>query len=302
MQGMITNDTRPLEKPGAGPVYAALLTPKGKFLHDLFLHQEQGTPGSFLMEVDASGKQRALDWLTRYKLKRAVTLEDLSGQHAVWALYGPGLPAAAPQGWSADPRLPELGYRAVFPAASSPQPSLAASALQEGGEELYRAWRYRHGVAEGESEIPTDKAAPLDYNLDVLNGVSYKKGCYIGQERNSFTHYRGVIRKRCAPFTTPHTQQGAPAPGVGEEIYADGAATAPVGTVRGAAGGYGIAYLQLAHAIAAEQGRVVLRTKNGVVVQPFRPAWWPREWGHEEDAAVGAGPEAAGAVGGTQPV
>lgn len=47
--------------------------------------------------------------------------------------------------------------------------------------------------------VDAEKAAPLEYNVDVLNGVSYKKGCYIGQERNSFTHYRGVIRRRCMP-------------------------------------------------------------------------------------------------------
>ena len=47
-----------------------------------------------------------------------------------------------------------------------------------------------------------DKSVPLEYGLDALNGVSYKKGCYVGQERVSFSHYRGVIRKRCTPFRT----------------------------------------------------------------------------------------------------
>lgn len=49
--------------------------------------------------------------------------------------------------------------------------------------------------------LPTDRSVPLEYNLDALNGVSYKKGCYVGQERVSFSHYRGVTRRRCMPFT-----------------------------------------------------------------------------------------------------
>lgn len=66
-------------------------------------------------------------------------------------------------------------------------------------EREFRRLRYALGVGEGEVEIPTGTAIPLEHNLDALNGVSYSKGCYVGQERVSFTHFRGVIRKRLMP-------------------------------------------------------------------------------------------------------
>ncbi|KAG2449413.1 hypothetical protein HYH02_005562 [Chlamydomonas schloesseri] len=193
---MVTNDVRPLEKagPADAPVYATVLTPKGKFLHDMFISRHPDLPGALLLEVDASGAAAAVQLLNKYKLRRPVSFRDVSSEYRVMAAWGAaagaggGVPPAGPW-WRPDPRLPQLGYRALVPAAD------AAEVAATAGEEAYRAWRYSLGVAEGESEIPAGQAAPLDFNVDVLHGVSYTKGCYVGQERNSFTHYRGVIRK-----------------------------------------------------------------------------------------------------------
>eukprot|EP00775_Hariotina_reticulata_P008521 gene8521-8703_t len=70
-------------------------------------------------------------------------------------------------------------------------------------EEVFRQYRYKLGVAEGDTDIPTGEVAPLECNLDALSGISYSKGCYIGQERNSYTHYRGIIRQRMMPVLLP---------------------------------------------------------------------------------------------------
>ncbi|PNH12885.1 putative transferase CAF17, mitochondrial [Tetrabaena socialis] len=113
------------------------------------------------------------------------------------AAWGEGSPPAGPW-WRRDPRLPELGFRALLPAGEAPSAANGGAVCGASGED-YRALRYELGVAEGEQEIPVGQAAPLDFNLDQLAGVSYSKGCYVGQERNSFTHYRGVIRKRLMP-------------------------------------------------------------------------------------------------------
>ena len=78
---------------------------------------------------------------------------------------------------------------------------------------------------------PPGKAAPLDYNTDVLHGVSYTKGCYIGQERNSYTHYRGIIRKRCMPVRLE------PATGEGGHACAAGASQPEVRGGQACAGG-----------------------------------------------------------------
>eukprot|EP00198_Chlamydomonas_reinhardtii_P009241 XP_001698578.1 predicted protein [Chlamydomonas reinhardtii] len=167
LQGMVTNDVRPLQTAGPAepPVYATVLTPKGKFLHDLFISRHPDMPDALLLEVDAAGATAAMQLLNK------------------------PLVAAGPA-----------------PAAAGLQSASAA------GEEAYRAWRYSLGVAEGEAEIPAGQAAPLDFNVDVLRGVSYTKGCYVGQERNSFTHYRGVIRKRLMPVRLEATAAAGPGP------------------------------------------------------------------------------------------
>ncbi|GFR50745.1 hypothetical protein Agub_g13011, partial [Astrephomene gubernaculifera] len=335
LQGIVTNDVRPLENAGPQqpPVYATILTPKGKFLHDVLIFPHPERPDSVLIDVDRSGAAAALQLLNRYKLRRPITFRDVSSQFRVAACWGA---AAQPPGpwWRPDPRRPELGFRGLLP-ASGP------SAEQQGagsGEEEYRALRYRLGVAEGEAEIPAGQAAPLDYNVDVLRGVSYSKGCYVGQERNSFTHYRGVIRRRLMPVRLEPLEQassdsaaGPPSLACGAEVV-DAASGRSVGQLRGTAGAtesgssgarWGIAYLQLAAALPAAEGRVDLRVAAAAAVGgeagqagegveksagtgaaagpaeaggsgvwrvvPVRPEWWPAEWGREEEAGRAGG-------------
>ena len=96
--------------------------------------------------------------------------------------------------WTRDPRLPELGDRMIFPAGYTPPGKIVTP-------DAFRNFRLRLGVAEGCLEIPTGEALPLEYNLDALNGISYTKGCYVGQELTARTHFRGVIRKRLMPVS-----------------------------------------------------------------------------------------------------
>lgn len=92
-----------------------------------------------------------------------------------------------------DPRLPDLGQRVILPADHQPDGTPVP-------DEVYTERRFRLGVAEGSSEIPSGAALPLEYNLDALNGVSFSKGCYVGQELTARTHFQGVIRKRLMPL------------------------------------------------------------------------------------------------------
>lgn len=360
LQGMVTNDMRPLADSQATPVYAHMLTPKGKFLHDCIFYPEPGEGGGLLMEVDEAGLDHALDWLARYRLRRAVSLEDARAAWTPWAWHGAAAPdSKPPTGWWRDPRLPGLGLRAVVPPSSSPPTPTASldssssnssadcttsnswcaadssrhsssdaegssssaggsssSGSSEGGRGgstdhwpgsgpgssgsigsgpkldldacLYRSWRYRLGVAEGQMEIPFGQASPLEYNTDVLCGVSYTKGCYIGQERNSFTHFRGVIRRRCMPFKVmePPATGSSPSPAsvsVEQEVVRAGSQEV-VGTVRGYQAGWGLMHVKLGPALAAAGGQERLHLKGAehTQVQPIRPDWWPKEWGSED--------------------
>ena len=101
---------------------------------------------------------------------------------------------AAGHHWMGDPRLPDLGARTILPAGCIPPGKVVAP-------EAFKDLRFRLGVPEGCSEVPSGEALPLEYNLDALNGVSYTKGCYVGQELTARTHFRGVIRKRLMPVS-----------------------------------------------------------------------------------------------------
>jgi len=296
LQGLVTNDVAPLKEPGCGPVYAALLTPKGKFLHDLFAYSASAAGPSgdapLLLDVDLGGKGHLLQWLTRYKLRRPLQLEDVSECYKVHAAWGCKWPEPKDM-WHSDPRLPQLGYRTVAPQDGT-QGVPGAEALvsisppegfQEVPESQYQMLRYQLGVPEGDKEMPTEKVNPLEFNLDVLNGVSYTKGCYIGQERNSYTHYRGIVRRRLMPVVLHGEGEGQP----GDEVVAAGKAVA-IGKIMAVHGQYGLAHLQLATALAAagqQEGggsgvRLEVNGKREVEVKPLRPDWWPGEWGTEE--------------------
>jgi folate-binding protein YgfZ len=138
----------------------------------------------------------------------------------------------------------------------------------------YDVHRFRLGVGETAAELGGEVA--LECNLDGLHGVSFTKGCYIGQELTSRTHFRGVIRKRVMPFTLPAAGASPPHVARGDAVC-DAATGAPLGRVLafhpGAA--CGLALLRLGEpqqrhriACAGEQAEVEVRT----------PAWWPTSW------------------------
>ena len=82
--------------------------------------------------------------------------------------------------------------------------------VEEVAEESYRLRRYLHGVAEGQLEMPREQALPMEYNMDLMNGIDFQKGCYVGQELQARTKYLGVVQKRVLPCVIYPV--GAPVP------------------------------------------------------------------------------------------
>jgi folate-binding protein YgfZ len=166
LQGLITNDvTGPL------PVWAGLLTAQGKALFD-FLIWADGD--DLLIDCEAEQAGALARRLTLYRLRRpiAITREETLAVH--WSPSGD-------QG-THDPRLAALGRRWIAP------PDAAA----EGWHEHRRAL----GVAEGAAEIGSDQYLWLECNADLLNGVSFTKGCYVGQENTARMNYRQKVNRR----------------------------------------------------------------------------------------------------------
>lgn len=97
-----------------------------------------------------------------------------------------------------DPRLNELGWRIFVPREKSN--SFSPKDIAISTESSYTKLRYALGVAEGVKELPSAACFPLESNGDYLHGISFHKGCYLGQELTARTHHTGVVRKRIMPF------------------------------------------------------------------------------------------------------
>jgi len=241
LQGLVTNDVEQVSE--TTPVYAALLTPQGKFLHDFLIVQW----GDVLMlDLEAERLADLLRRLTMYRLRAAVDLVDVSNELTVYAVFGAetdGLGDQIPGTFVRDPRSPMLGHRLY--SKSDPRIDLQALGANIVGPEVYDAFRIAAGVPDGSRDIPVEKAFPLEYGFDSLGAVSYEKGCYIGQELTARTHNRGKVKK--ALFRV-RFETSAPVAGT-----AIRSGDAEVGEILTSAGQYGLAHLRIDAAEANQQ-------------------------------------------------
>ncbi|WNJ91943.1 folate-binding protein [Bosea sp. 685] len=193
LQNLVTNDLDLVTPDRAGSGYGALLTPQGKIICDFFivaLSDEDG--GGFLLDVPLLQTTDLMKRLKLYKLRAKVTLDDLSEASAVIA-SADGSPLPEDSGLVyADPRLPALGQRAITDRAGVEE--IAAD-----DTETYHARRIALGVPDGGRDFVYGDAFPHEVLLDQLGGVSFKKGCYIGQEVVSRMQHRGTARTRIVP-------------------------------------------------------------------------------------------------------
>ncbi len=210
LQGLVTADLRKLE--GAGILYAAMLTPQGKYQADFFLVPDGA---DILVDVAAPLAGDLLKRMTLYKLRAAVTLE--STDMPVSRGTGP-----APDGALPDPRHPELGWR------------LYGAALPDDGTD-WDALRVAHCIPESGVELIPGEALILEYGLDRLGGVDFRKGCYVGQEVTARMQHKTELRKG---LTTVAIAGSAPA---GTPILAG---ERDAGVLYTQSGGQALAYLR----------------------------------------------------------
>jgi hypothetical protein len=237
LQGLVTND---VEKLAAGQWrYAALLTPQGKILFDFLVLREDAE--TFLIDLPAAKAAELAKRLGFYKLRAQVTVADVSAALAV---------VAAPDGEPADPRAPGLGARRIVARDAAPPPDPAARAAHE-------ARRIALRVPAGGADFAYGDVFPHDANMDLVHGVDFAKGCYVGQEVVSRMKHRGGVRKRIA-----RVRLDGPAPAPGAAILDGELAVGQLGT---AAGENALALLRLDRAEeAAKAGRPLI--VEGIVV------------------------------------
>jgi folate-binding protein YgfZ len=166
LQGLVTNDVS-----GDLPVWAGLLTAQGKALFD-FLIWADGE--DLLLDCEAAQADALAKRLTLYRLRRPITIARDEGLAMHWAQDG--------DIGALDPRLPELGRRWIAP--------------PDGATDGWHTHRRALGVAEGAEDLGSDKNLWLECNADLLNGVSFTKGCYVGQENTARMNYRQKVNRR----------------------------------------------------------------------------------------------------------
>ncbi len=234
LQGLISNDTTKVA-PGRA-VWAALLTPQGRFLNDMFV--ADGGDDTLLLETERERAPALAKKFSLYKLRSKVTVEDRSAAMEVAVVFGTGAERALEIDGAiafVDPRLAELGVRVLAPAGTVAA-LLSARGITAAPLDDYDALRLSLGVPDGSRDLPVEKALLLESGFDELNGVDWKKGCYMGQELTARTKYRALVRKRLFPVSV----EGAlPAPGT--SVYLDGK---EVGELRSGSGRRALALLQ----------------------------------------------------------
>ncbi len=218
LQGLVTNDVRRLCE---GPLHAALLTPQGKYLADFFLVEDGD---SILIDVAEPLADALKSRLSMYRLRSDVEIGDTD----LGVETGLGPP---PPGAFADPRLPALGWRRITPAPAPPDP-----------EEARRreALRVAHCVPESLIELIPGETYILEAGFERLNGVDFRKGCYVGQEVTARMKHKTELRKGLA---TVEIEGEAP---VGTPIIGEGGRRA--GTLYSQAEGKAIAHLRFERA------------------------------------------------------
>ncbi|KAK2895162.1 putative transferase CAF17 homolog, mitochondrial [Channa argus] len=282
LQGIITNDIGLLKEPGVRAIYSHMLNVQGRTLYDILLYslkEDDAGQGVFL-ECDTTIKDSILRHLNMYKIRRKVNINPCP-QLSVWAVFPneehtskekPSKPElSSPEKafvWVADPRTQEMGWRLVSDSQVDPL-DIVASCLK-GDAEWYHRRRYAIGLPEGVKDLPPGVALPLESNLVYMHGISFSKGCYIGQELTARTHHTGVVRKRLMPV-----RMTSPVRELEEGALLQTQSGKPAGKHRVGVGELGLSLIRMEHA------KEVLMLKSSdnhtVTLEASVPDWWPKD-------------------------
>ncbi len=236
LHNLLTADVEHLADGGA--IYAALLSPQGKILFDMLVLRRGG---GFLIDCAASQRTALMKRLALYRLRAKV---EIAGPDDLTV----GVSPVEISGGFIDPRTPAIGWRMIGP-AGDPE------------AQGYDAARIALGLADSEADLGSGEFFPHEANLDQLGGVSFRKGCYVGQEVVSRMEHRGTARSRILPV-----KLAGEAPPAGTEIRSG---EKQIGTLLSGAGDQALALLRLDR-LAEAAGPLMAA---GVALNVRKPPW-----------------------------
>ncbi|KAH9482904.1 Putative transferase CAF17, mitochondrial [Psilocybe cubensis] len=294
--------------------YTSFLHAQGRIMYDLFLYS---TSNGYLLEFDSRNSEAPplLSYLKRHVLRSKVKIRNVTEEYDVWAAWGslkdheweserqwnwarsgavePVWDSSHEWPWGThecvinDRRAVNMGRRMLVRKGEPPQDSATHDTVPS---DEYTLHRILHGVPEGVVDIPPMHAFPMDCNLDVMGGLDFRKGCYVGQELTVRTYHTGVIRKRIVPVAIHNNQvlRENPLPDdleikpVVVNTERQGPRPRGSGKLLSVHKGVGLALMRLEHLSGVERGDLKLEIESldqansaKWEVSPWWPNWWP---------------------------
>lgn len=305
LQGLMTNDMGHLDE-GTLSIYTLFLNIKGRVMCDAIIYKSQDRD-TYYVECDSRIAEPLERHLKIYRVRRKIDVERIGDNVAVWSIFDPFVrsvsdadttmtnendkprlvgmifPCGAINDKASrfienitiyqDPRLAVLGVRILAKSQIDEHEIMKhfeSDVYLSDTAKNYRAFRYKLGIGEGISDLPPGKALPFEINCDYLHGISFHKGCYIGQELTARTYHTGIVRKRLMPLTFPNITMNKSL--IYDEKIVDESGNV-VGKFRGYAEKYGLGLMRINESLNARQLSI-----SGVNVKVTKPAWWPREF------------------------
>lgn len=282
LQSLVTADVQTISEHGAQCTAAGFLDRRGRLLFGGLIHSFD--KNDFLIDISTDRVTSLLKHLRMFRLRSAVDIDDVSDQFSVWQFVGLSNDQLPPEA-SPDPRLHELGSRAVL----DYEFGVTHKEIMK-DETEYERLRILKAVPDGNDFGPG--VLPLDVGLHLINGVSFNKGCYLGQELTARSHFTGVLRKRLTAIIAMSNDENEKHPGcnvieddeapnhvskdtklqikVGDQVYVNGR-DKPAGKISSAVDNIGLAVLRMTDAL---DGTKTLRLEDGRRVYSIRQHWW----------------------------
>jgi folate-binding protein YgfZ len=297
LQGLITNDIRHLdESAGHGRCLSSfLLNPSGRIIADVLIYKTDNEGTSFMIECDRQVSSSLLKHLVTHKLRKKLSI-SLNSKTKVYSIFSSRITVdSIPEEDKRikvtevikdsfmllnDTRLPvsllrlismnstAFGVEDVKEIVSQVLPSSTDFDVQMQSEKDYTHFRYRIGLSEGSKDHPPSSSFPLESNGDLLQAISFFKGCYIGQELTARTYHTGVVRKRLMPVTLP--EEGL---SVDTEFKASDGSR--LGRLRSTSGNRGLALLYVEK--VRKCNMTLLYGNEGREAFAHIPFWWPNK-------------------------
>ena len=273
LQAIISNDASKISPEAA--IYAALLTPQGKFLHDFIIVQNGD---EFLLDTEKHRVPDLLERLQLFRLGSDVSINSKDDELLVAALWSTNCSVIFHESVepgntvymegccvTLDPRLAALGYR-VLGQEKDIKTFLSGKLCGNPTRADYDVYRLEKGVPDGSRDIQVNKSFLLESNFEELNGVAFDKGCYIGQENTARQKHRGTIRRRLIKVNI-----SGPPPDNNEIITWE---NGEIGQMRSVNNNCGIAIIRLDQWAKAKALNATFQAGLATVV-PVLPDWMP---------------------------